>query len=683
MKKKLKKILKITAVTLLTLITLQGAVAAYLCYQLSEDKLPGVAQDLLTSILETEVRVERAAFHPMHNSIAIYGFHLKDQQHQDLLHVDTLTAHVSFLRLLKGQIMVRDLYLAGAQANLYKAAPQSAPNYQFVLEALPFQGNEQSAAQQQKEKGHHKPLILDLRSIVLSRTSAQWNIHSEPPLNTPDHKELDMNHLWVHDLALKVHLQSGGYPGSFVGKLDYLHVDEHNSQSKIEMKDIKFDDKSRLLHIRHLQMAYQDKRLDLKHLRADYSRRPNADSVYISVPSIEFENGIGVPRPKRSATRGAFDPKHVRLKLSLRAAASYMSNDSIAVQIHQLQGKEENSRLSLDHLTFALYKNRSRARIDNLHLQSGRNKVSTPHIHVTLPTYGKHPTPLTFRTDKMHIHALLQDLSHTFAPALAQFTTPLSVTTTAQGNNREITLRDIHVATPDGQLTIQATGHFYLPEHKGQRLTMQYDVAQLKATNNAKQRILAHFVKSQKALQFLSNIGPITFRGTVRLPYQQQHISGILTTPYGPINANVVLDSRTAYMTGSLAATDFQLGTFLANPNLGPVSVEAKVKMDISGKAKARQLHRAKGKIPQGTLSGTALTACYKGIYIHNVDFHIENTAHGAHGTLGSTGRLMDLSCDFTFTYPDIRRTLSAKPHVKLHNPFKKKKGKRKKENEK
>lgn len=656
----MKKALKILGIALLVFLGVQGGVVAYLWYELSGDRLPVVAKDLLTSVLETDVEIERASFKPFSNSFAIYGFNIKDRQQKDMLHVDTLTAEVNFWRLLRNEVIVSELNLAGATAELYQTDRKAATNYQFVVDALQFRG------EKKEKKKHQSNLILDLRKVTVSRTSAKWDVLSEEPLNTPDHKQLDANHLWVHDLALEVSLQGGGRPGLFVGKLDYLTVDEHNSNTTIALKDIHFDGKKKHLRMDDVQLAYQDKRLEIQHLKADYSGESHPDSVFLDVQSILFENGIGVPERPFNPRRGAFDAKHLKLNLSLQAAAAHLSADSLAVQVHHLKGTDERSGLTLDDLHLTLYKNRTHAWVKDFMLLSGKSSVRTDEAVVTLPKYGKKKEPWSFVTGTVSIEALLQELSHAFTPALQKFTTPLYATTRLHGTPEAILMKDIIANTADRKITLHANGKMILPKKKGEKADLYFDVSRLYAHNRMKQQILGHFIKQKKTLDFLGDLGDASFKGHLHIPYRKVYIKGEVGTHFGKLDADVLLNSETAFMTGKVAAKAFQLGEFLDNKNIGAVSVEADVKMDIASKRKSKELHRARGKIPMGHLKGKALTASYLGFTLKNIDFDIVSDAKTAKGTLGTKGKGLDVSCDFSFDDADIKHSLKVKPHVKV-----------------
>ena len=661
------KVLKIIGIAIATLIILVGAAVAFVCYEISDTKLAQNTQSYLTDVFGTEVKLEGAKLRPLENTMAIYNFNIKDRAGVDMLHVDTLEASFDIWELLQNRICVHGFNLAGATGVGYKVRKDTAANYQFAIDAVHFVGDKLKNKKKNNKKHRHE-LFVDLRDIRIARTSAKWDVLSADTLNTADHKQLDLNHLWVHNMGMRVTLHGGGAPGSFVGRLYYLNVTERNSCTAVAIRDIRFNGKRRTTSLGELDFKYQDKHLHIDDIKADITAKNGVDVNHLSVKDIFFENGIGVKPIPYSPMRGHFDAKHVKLNVTLDASATCLTADSVAMRINRISGIEHNSGLYLDSVSLSMNTNRDKGLLSDVHVFSGKNRVSIGKIFFNLPRYGAKKRPFTFATTTITAHAMLKELAYAFTPSLSQFTTPLRLTTTAKGDNKRINFSDIHVFTPDQRLQLYADGYFNLPQHKGERLSMAFDVKKLTAVRGIKDQIIRHFMLDDKGMNFIRDLGDVTYRGSAVLPYRRQMFKGLLTTRWGSFNVDVKLNSDTYYMTGSLSTHDFHLGGYLGNNNLGDVSLVADVKMDIVSKRMARILHRKRGKIPAGTIKGRALEASYKGIKIKNVDFDIVSDAETAHGTLGATGKVMDLSCDFSFNDADIKHSLKVKPHIEMHN---------------
>lgn len=660
-----KLLLKILAAVFGTLLLLLAGAVAFVYYELNDEQLSRNTRDFLSDVLGTEVELKEAKLHPLENVIAIYGFNVKDRDKVDMLHVDTLEAQLDFWQLLRNRVVVYGVNLAGANAVMYKNRKDTAANYQFVIDALRFSGEKDSVKEEKAEK-KHREIYVDLRKFSVSRTSATWDVKTAVPLNTPYHKQIDPNHLWIHNLTLSLSLHSGGAPGSFVGRLKKLTVDEQHSHTAVMLEDIDFDGIKNVLTMDHADFVYQDKHLQLRDLALDEQH----DEYHLAIKDIAFENGIGVAKKQRGPKKGAFDARHLNLLMTLDATATCLSADSIAMKINKLSGKDQNSGLALDNATMSLTKNRKQSVLHDVNIKSGRNTVSIAHVDFVNHYDSK--ASWVFTTSTVSCKAMLQDIAHAFAPALQNFTTPILCTTTLTGNRDGMQFNNIRAYTSDRRLTIAANGsmRFHVPTgRKGDvkgKPVLKFNICSMQARDGIKEQILAHFKIKPKALDFFRNLGDITFKGTVDIPYRRQIIRGLLTTCYGNFDANVTLNSDTHYLNGTLATQNFNLGDFIANKNIGNVALTADVTMDM--KRKKDDQH---SKIPAGTIKGRAIEASYMGITIRDVDFNIVSDAKIAKGNLATTGKLMDLSCDFSFDEMDIKHSLKVKPHVKMHNIFK------------
>lgn len=689
----IKTVAKIFASLAGVIVVVLMAMAGFLLYMIDEDHLTASTREYLAEVLDTEVELKKAKFQPFNNAIAIYGFNIKDRQRVDMLHVDTLEVNIDFWKLFRKEVVVYGFHLAGANAVMYKENPDTAANYQFVIDALHFTGQKKKddkddagrdKADKDKDGFSKKPIIVDLRNVTIARTSATWDVRSKDSLNTPDHKQLDLNHLRVSNLDMKMNLQGGGAPGSFVGELDHLKVEELNSHTAIFIDDISFDCIEYTLDMDEADFVYQDKHLNIKELslRADdikveQKTSLNSNIAYaLSIESIDFQNGIGVSKKERGPRKGAFDAKHCDISASLNATVTCLTPDSLSMAITRLTAKDKTSGLSLDNATMMLYRYNGTNTLRKLHIASGRNLINIDNVEIIEERYGKNRRKWSFKTSTVHCRAMLQDIAHSFAPVLQNFTTPIFLKTKISGNADAITFSNVLINNDDRRLQISADGTFLLPKHKGEKIVMRYNIHNMSARGGIKEQIISHFGVKENALKFISSLGDVTYKGTFVMPWHRQIFNGKLTTRYGSFDVEATLNNETCYLTGKIATEDFRLGEYIGNKNIGDVSLNADVTMDIASKRKAKLLHRKKGKIPAGTIKGRAGKASYKFVSISDVDFNIVSDATIAKGSLATTGKLMDIACDFSFDEADIKNSLKVKPHIKLHNPFHRKKEK-------
>lgn len=657
---------KIVLIILTTIIVLICGLAAFIHHEISDEQLRKHAESFLSEALGTEVKLEGARLHPFESEMAIYGLNVKDLQKEDMLHIDTLEATVNFWKLWKKEVLVYGFNLSGANANIYKVRKDSAANYQFVIDAIQFVGEKKDTIAKKDTKNQ---LYFDLRKVTINRTSAKWDVRSEDSLYCDGHKELDPNHLWIDNLHTRVSLHGGGAPGNFTGKMDLLAVNERNSETAITLKDIVFKGNERKLGIGDMDFTYQDKHLAIKDYSLEGSTEGTADVHHLVIKNIYFKNGIGVPVTPRRPMEGEFDGEHLELELSLDATASILSADSVDMKINSLKGVDKTSGLHIDSMSVDVNGTRFHQIMNDLYVCSGKTEVIIDSASINLPRYGKDKRPLSFATSEVKVNALLKDIARPFGQALINFTTPLFARCSITGDEKQIKIHNVHAYNADHRVDVHADGVMNIPQKKGEQMSLRFNVHKLKAVRGIKEQIISHFPIQGDAMKFIRDLGDISFRGTVYLPFRRQDFKGVLGTRWGVFDVNMKLSSIDYKLNGSLSTQKFNLGKYIGNDNIGNISVMANISdLDIASPQIAKLIHRKQGLIPTCTLSGRAREASYKGIKIRDIDFKIHSNGKAADGKLWATNKWADLSCDFSFTDPtDIKNTLKVKPHIKLH----------------
>ena len=70
------------------------------------------------------------------NRIIVEDVLLHDRKNQEMLKVARLSAKFDLLPLLNGKVTISSVQLFGFTVNLNRETPESAPNFQFVLDAF-------------------------------------------------------------------------------------------------------------------------------------------------------------------------------------------------------------------------------------------------------------------------------------------------------------------------------------------------------------------------------------------------------------------------------------------------------------------------------------------------------------------------------------------------------------------
>lgn len=147
---------------------------------------------LLGDVLGTEVSVGRVDLGFL-TRIIIDDVVVKDQQHQDMLRVNRLSAKLDLLEMTEGRLSVSSAQLFGAKVSLYKPDSLSKTNFQFVVDSL-----------SSTDTLSHTPLDLHVNSLIIRHSSVAYHQHDVP--ETPG--QFNMQHLNFSDISAHVILKT-------------------------------------------------------------------------------------------------------------------------------------------------------------------------------------------------------------------------------------------------------------------------------------------------------------------------------------------------------------------------------------------------------------------------------------------------------------------------------------------
>lgn len=158
-----------------------------------QEKLSVVVSQELKSLLRTEVSVGKIDLGLL-NRIIIEDVRLQDREERELLKVARLSAKFEWAPLLNGKITISSVQLFGFTAQLHRDTPESAPNFQFVLNTF--------ASQDTIKQGTN--LDLRINSVLIRRGRIKYDVASLP--TTPG--QFNPNHLSIQNLAATLSLKA-------------------------------------------------------------------------------------------------------------------------------------------------------------------------------------------------------------------------------------------------------------------------------------------------------------------------------------------------------------------------------------------------------------------------------------------------------------------------------------------
>lgn len=180
MRQKLFRLLKGAGCLLAVLAVVFVAIGAALNTSAFQRRLLGYSARLLSERLGTQVAIDRVRVSLGGQSLCLYGLEVDDLQRRKMLQADTLAVRVDLWALLHRRLQVLKAEAAGVRAQLYKPAPDSAANYQFIIDA--FRRPKASADSLPARAASR--LTFDMHRLALRHVSVTYNkdesAHAEP-----------------------------------------------------------------------------------------------------------------------------------------------------------------------------------------------------------------------------------------------------------------------------------------------------------------------------------------------------------------------------------------------------------------------------------------------------------------------------------------------------------------------
>ena len=162
------------------------------------------ANDYLKDTLRTRVAIDSVCFDIFGGDIRLFGLQIDDRQNRPMFEMDTLEVHADVLPLLDSRVNISSAEIRGLKANLFKQHPDSAANYQFVIDAFKKEKEaEPDDEEAKKEKKPKKNISLQLGHLELSDINIRYNSsHYTLALKT-DHVNTNFADMKVEGLHFK------------------------------------------------------------------------------------------------------------------------------------------------------------------------------------------------------------------------------------------------------------------------------------------------------------------------------------------------------------------------------------------------------------------------------------------------------------------------------------------------
>lgn len=351
-RKGIVRTLKILSITVATVTTVLVVLLFVLNSSFLQDKLKDYSTFLLSEKLQTEVSIDSANVNIFTQEIRLQNVGIKDLQQRDMLHIERLSVSFEWMPLLRKEVHIASATIKGLQASIYKASPDTAANYQFLVDA--FKKDKTQADTTQRASEPKKKLKLDVRRIEAEDVSVTYN-NSKIALAKLSFKESSLSHLearmnfsglrFTNDNHLP--RKNAGKPHR--GAFDAGHTDM-TANGQIDIRCYGKDTlAATLLHLDATDMAAG---IHLKNLTANLTankREADLKQVFIELPNttLEFDRAHFVLPSKKEQRQLSYSTSvitgQVLLKDIAKPFAPVLSAFGIPLELKVTMSGDDNS----------------------------------------------------------------------------------------------------------------------------------------------------------------------------------------------------------------------------------------------------------------------------------------------------------------------------------------------------
>ena len=571
-----------------------------------QNKLMGVVTSSLSEKLHTRVSVDKVSVTFFTHDIKLHGFTLEDRQQRTMLRIEQAVADVDLWPLLRHEVHISDLDVAGIEANLYKASPDTAANYQFVVDAF---------KEDQHVGGEEWKVALD--DVDIERANVKYN-----------------------DNACSIDRLKGSFDDNFV--------------PTVEVRQFKATWKSP-----NGKGGTTDHSVEVERLRYDSS-----DSVpLLDLEKAHYVSDNHLPRKNTGKPhRGFFDVGHLDLTTSLQVAIDHVAADTIHAVVKKCEATDATTGIDIRELQCTVAANLRYLDVQDVIVKQTHTEVRIRSGHIDFPDEER-GMPFSFHTSTITATAILKDISRPFAPILDHFTLPVQVSATMKGNGEQLTFSNAVVKMPGGKFEVLASGTVTGFQH-GERheLHVHFDVPRMKVRNGVVEQIVKQFPVKIFMQKQLRALGDISYAGSFDVYWKREQFRGQLNTQVGTLGFAFEVNGLDKTLMGNVLAENIKLGNIIDVAGVGDASLSADFKFNIAHGATP-----AGGKLPVGEVTAHVDEVSYRFISVKNVDVTIHSDGATAEGDLVAPHKFLDLSCSFSFTDTDELHKLKIKPGLRFH----------------
>lgn len=325
----------------------------------------------LSRQLKSEVKIANVNLGFL-NRVIVNDLTLYEPSGKKMADIARVSASINLFSLLSGQVDIGTAQLFGVKATLYRDTPQSAPNYQFIIDAFATEKDNEPT-----------PINLHIGSLIIRHADLAYDVKSKPTHTGT----FDPNHMNWHDIGVNIVLR-------------YLTDDSlHISLRRLQGKELHSRFAVRDTHLR-LVANRQYATLSDFHLSLPHSFL-TTDSICVDYGHFGKDKVFsfhGTPLNGRitpndlNAFCAALAPYDESVTLHIQASGD---EKEIRLDEGEFTIKSQNSQLQVSaNITHPLDKQKR-----DIHLQVNTLHLNDATLHKIADTFGlvrKQPLPLDY-----------------------------------------------------------------------------------------------------------------------------------------------------------------------------------------------------------------------------------------------------------------------------------------------
>ena len=493
-------------------------------------------------------------------------------------------------------------------------------------------------------------------------------------------------------------------PANYQFILDATKKDKKHGKDKEKKKSSAFQLDMRHAQLKHLNVRYNDKNIQLEnaiytfwrgkhkltvhHLQTEMTQHLKTDTIlwhfdtgmvtaslaadgkkHVDIKGLKVSSDNDKPRRNTNRPhRGAYDRGHLNMIADMGIDILHYGKDTLRARLTKCSVSDTVTGIDLKNMTTDIAVIGKRVHLSNLLIQQTSTKIKVPAADLILPDKKK-GTTLSYRADNITGRVMLKDISRPFAPVLKRFSIPLNLKVNLSGTNQGMNFRGIHVNTDDQKLVVNATGIMSNMD-KGRDLSLHFDVHDMVAKPGIKDKIINQFTGKKYMMYQVYALGVIKYHGSFDILWRKEQFRGIMNTEKGDIDFDFQLDGNTQYLSGRANTNMLKLGELFDLKKLGIIDCSATFNIDYSKQRTAEIRKEKGGKLPIGKVTADIRKVDYRSISLKNIVTVIESDGAVAEGDVTLKGNLTHLMLQFSFTNTTEMHKMKVKPRLKFRKMF-------------